>query len=313
MEWSSVSDVVTFFLSGNGIAILVTCLVAFLLPICIHLALYRAASAETHNDFLLLGPSGVGKTALCALLERKPRPGSTASPQTHTSQTSSFISAVLPASIPIGSNAYRSVNDPTLADRKHTLVKYRVRDTPGHGKLRDSEGFALLRSMTDVRAKSGATRGLIFMVDAAAVLDEAELRDTAGYLHDILLFLQKRHMSNRTTVFKKAPNIPVLVAANKQDLFTSLPVTSVKERLESEIEKIRQSKRKGVLHADVQAGDDEQEILGGDEGQEIFTFKMLEEEAGVGVTVIGGSVKCKDAADTKAGISQWEEWVGSCL
>lgn len=205
------------------------------------------------------------------------------------------------------------MNDPTLADRKQTQVKYRVRDTPGHGKLRDSQGISQLSSMADPKAKKGAPRGVIFMVDAGTIMDETELRDTASYLHDVLLFLQKRLASSRTSVFRKLPDIPVLVAANKQDLFTALPANSVKERLETEIEKIRQSKRKGLLSADVSAGDDEQDILGGDEGNERFTFKLLEEESGVRVTVVGGSVKSNNDADIGAGVRQWEDWIGSCL
>lgn len=68
IDWDTVSAILTFLLSGNGIAILITFLFAFSLPILIHLVLYRGASAEGHNDFLLLGPSGSGKTALCALV-----------------------------------------------------------------------------------------------------------------------------------------------------------------------------------------------------------------------------------------------------
>ncbi|WEW57935.1 hypothetical protein PRK78_003402 [Emydomyces testavorans] len=313
MAWDSVRSTLTFLLSGNVLAILVTCLVAFSLPVLFHLILYRSASAEGHNDFLLVGPSGSGKTAFCALLERKSSRVSKSNPQTHTSQTSSFVSATLPASVPIGSNAYRSVNDPTLADRKRTQIKYRVRDTPGHGKLRDSQGISQLSSVADPKLKKGSTRGVIFMVDAGTILDEAELRDAAGYLHDVLLLLQKRLAGYRNSVFRKPQDIPVLVATNKQDLFTALPANSVRERLEAEIEKIRKSKRKGVLDADVDAADDEQDILGGDEGHERFTFNLLEEEAGVSVTVVGGSVKSSDETDAGAGIRQWEEWIGSCL
>ncbi|EEP76055.1 predicted protein [Uncinocarpus reesii 1704] len=226
-------------------------------PILIHLVLYRSASAEGHNDFLLLGPSGSGKTAFCAL---------------------------------VGSNAYRSVNDPTLADHRKTQVKYRVRDTPGHGKLRDAQGISQLKSMADSKPTKGTARGVIFMVDAGTIMDETELRDAAGYLHDVLLILQRRLANSRNSVFRKLPDVPVMIAANKQDLFTALPANSVKQRLEAEIERIRQSRRKGVLDADVNAGDDEQEILGSDEGQEKFTFKLLEEEVGLSLPANLGDI-----------------------
>ncbi|KMU79978.1 hypothetical protein CISG_08138 [Coccidioides immitis RMSCC 3703] len=313
MEWASVSAVLTFLLSGNGLVIWVTKGVAFSLPILMYVVLYRPAFAEGHHDFLLLVTSGSEKTAYCTLLERKSTRAPKSNARTHTSQTPSFVAATLPPSIPIGSNAFRSVNDPTLAERKKSQVKYRVRDTPGHGKLRDSQGMLQLTSMADPKSKKGVARGVIFMVDAGTIMNETELRDAAGYLHDVLLILQKRLAKSKTSVFRKLQDIPVLVAANKQDLFTALPANSVKERLEAEIEKIRQSKRKGVLDADVSVGDDEQDVLGGDEGRQKFTFKLLEEDAGVKVTVVGGAVRPNDEADAGAGVRQWEEWIGSCL
>lgn len=68
MQWNSASEVATYFLSANPVAIVVTCLVAFLLPLCLHFFLYRTVSTSKPDEFLLLGSSGSGKTALCALV-----------------------------------------------------------------------------------------------------------------------------------------------------------------------------------------------------------------------------------------------------
>ena len=64
-------------------------------------------------------------------------------------------------------------------------------------------------------------------MDAAA--GDGGLRQTADYLHDVLLLLQKR-----TPVVKKVlKEVAVLIAANKMDLFTALPARDVKNRLQA--------------------------------------------------------------------------------
>lgn len=155
-------------------------------------------------------------------------------------------------------------------------------------------------------------RGVIFMVDTAALVDEATLRDTATYLHDVLLVLQKRAKNGSSS--KRTTEIPVLVAANKQDLFTALPPGAVREKLEAEIDRIRKSKTKALLDASADTGleGDEEEILGNDD-QELFSFKLLEHEVGVKVEVVGGAVKGDSQEEFGSGVRRWEEWVGMCL
>lgn len=240
----------------------------------------------------------------------------TPSTTTHTSQTSTSTTVTLPPSIPVFSNRYRSVNDPSLPDAKRNAVKYVLRDTPGHGKLRSAQLTQLQAELGSKNKKEASTiRGIVFFVDAASLAEGAEsLRDYAGYLYDILLVLQKVVLSRGKSSVKSGASIPILVAANKQDLFTALPPGSVKQKLESEIDRIRQTRQKGLL--DASAGpkhdEDEDEVLGGDGGA--FTFQGLEDDIGVKVDVVGGFAKVENEKDASAtGIRKWEEWIGSCL
>jgi signal recognition particle receptor subunit beta len=235
--------------------------------------------------------------------------------ETHTTQSSAYFTALLPADVKTKSDRYRSVNDPTLTEASRNTVRYRVYDTPGHGKLRAAQGIAQLRSTSDPKNPKTNARGIIYMLDAANLSENDYLRDTATYLHDILLVLQQRVYKGGSLRNKKIPKTPVLVAANKLDLFTALPVETITEKLETEIERYRQSKRRGLLDASVNpaTADEEPEILGTDEGLGRFSFKSLAEEVGVTVEVVGGAVNSEDSTNPAAGIRSWEEWIASCL
>lgn len=221
----------------------------------------------------------------------------------------------LPPSVPVFSNRYRSVNDPSLPDAKRNAVKYILRDTPGHGKLRSAQLTQLQAELSSKNKKESSIRGIIFFVDAASLAEGAEnLRDYAGYLYDVLFVLQKVILRNGKSSVKAGASTPILVAANKQDLFTALPPGSVKQKLESEIDRIRQTRQKGLLDASAgpEHGEDEDEVLGGDVGA--FTFQGLEDDIGVKVDVLGGFAKVENEKDTNVtGIRKWEEWIGSCL
>lgn len=224
----------------------------------------------------------------------------------------------LPPSVPVFSNRYRSVNDPSLPDAKRNAVKYVLRDTPGHGKLRSAQLTQLQAELSSTNKKGASSiRGILFFVDAASLAEGAEnLRDYAGYLYDILLVLQKVILSKGKSSMKAGASIPILVAANKQDLFTALPPGSVKQKLESEIDRIRQTRQKGLLDASAgpEHDGDEDEVLGGDAGG-AFTFQGLEDDIGVKVDVVGGFAKAENEKDdaSTTGIRKWEEWIGSCL
>lgn len=202
----------------------------------------------------------------------------------------------------VASNKYRSENDPSNQVHKPFLLV----DTPGHGKLRH---FALDNIVNPQNLK-----GIIFMVDAttlsSAAGDESEnsLAEAAEYLHEILLTLQKRHTNSKTS--KGPGEMPVLIAPNKLDLFTSLPTKLVKDALETEITKLRNSRSKGLMDSGIGMDDgptDEIEILGGG-GEGSFDFGLME-EYNIPVHVAGGSVLGNDGPDTE----KWWEWIGNHL
>ncbi|CAL5874877.1 uncharacterized protein PFLUO_LOCUS9179 [Penicillium psychrofluorescens] len=313
--WNSVAGIATNLLDGNLVAIAIAMLITFGVPVLLHVIFYRSAAAPPSSNFLLLGSSGAGKTAFTSLLEAKSSPASKKSHLTHTSQSSTLVTVGLPPDVPTASNRYRSVNDPSLKETSRNPVRYRVQDTPGHGKLRASQGISQLQAMSHSNDAKIKLRGVLFMVDTAALVDETTLRDSATYLHDVLLILQKRALNKGKSSAKVATEVPVLVAANKQDLFTALPPGSVREKLEAEIDRIRKSKTKGLLDASAGSGveTEDDEVLGNDGGLERFSFKLLEEEVGIKVDVVGGAVKGDPNEELGSGVRRWEEWVGLCL
>ncbi|KAL4903726.1 hypothetical protein BDW74DRAFT_38804 [Aspergillus multicolor] len=311
--------VATKLLEGSPLGIAIAVLITFGVPVLLHIIFYRTVASPPSSNFLLLGPSGAGKTALLTLLESKSSfAAKPKSRSTHTSQTSTLATIRLPVSVPIGSNKYRSVNDTSLKEAQRNPTKYRVKDTPGHGKLRESQGLSELLSMSASKDAKLKLRGVLFMVDTAAISETEALRDAASYLYDVLLVLQKRALQRGKSSAKAAAEIPILIAANKQDLFTALPPGSVREKLEAEIDRIRKSKSNGLMDAsaDVNEGDDEDDILGSYDLKDTFTFKALEDEIGVNVDVVGGAVKGDEGDEgdeVGAGVRRWEEWVGQCL
>ena len=155
-------------------------------------------------------------------------------------------------------------------------------------------------------------KGVMFMIDAADLSDDSEagsLRQTAEYLHDLLLVLQNRSTKRRPA--KATQELPVLIAANKLDLFTALPAALVKTLLESEITKIRTSRDKGLLDSGVEMDRmDVAEESGwlGDGGGRKFEFSQME-EVGIPIVVLGGNVAGSDGPD----VQKWWDWFGDNL
>ena len=178
-------------------------------------------------------------------------------------------------------------------------------DTPGHGKLRHHAIGNLMNLQNLV--------GIIFTVDAADLstdtLDDKQseqLQQTAEYLHDILLILQRRVTKTKTG--SGPTELPILVAANKQDLFTALPAPLVKVTLEKEITKIRSSRSKGLLDSGIGMNDmDQEKDILGDVGEQKFQFSQMEEYH-VSMKFSGGS-----AAGDTPDVKQWWDWIGDCL
>lgn len=154
-------------------------------------------------------------------------------------------------------------------------------------------------------------QGIIFMVDAAALSSDTSegARQTAEYLHDVLLQLQKQVTESKSSKARK--EMPVLIAANKLDLFTALPAPTVKSKLESEITKVRKSRSEGLLDSGIGSKDldvgNEGDWLG-DMGDGEFKFSQLE-EFNVQIKVAGGNVTGADGSEVK----QWWEWIGGIL
>ncbi|KAL8704627.1 MAG: hypothetical protein Q9201_002213 [Fulgogasparrea decipioides] len=274
-------------------AILITSFLLILsIPLLLHLIIYNTTS-DTLPTILLVGPSGVGKTALVTLLERG-RPAAT-----RTSQTPLTVEVSLPVKTPVASSRFRSPNDPTWEVTKKVLI----RDTPGHGKLRH---YAI-----DSIGITQSLHGIIFMVDAADLSSDNGdgARQTAEYLHDVLLQLQKQVTDSKTSKARK--EMPVLIAANKLDLFTALPAPLVQSTLELEIAKVRKSLSQGLPDSGVESKDldasEEKEWLG-EYGNDKFGFSQLQ-EFGIPVKVLGGNVTGSDGSD----VQQWWDWIGNVL
>ncbi|RAL15032.1 signal recognition particle receptor subunit beta [Aspergillus homomorphus CBS 101889] len=312
-DWASLEAIATSLLEGSPLAIAVTVFIAFGLPVLLHLFFYRTVASPPSSNFLLLGPNGAGKTALLTLLEAKSSHTTRKDTRvTHTSQISTAATISLPASVPTASNRYRSLNDTSLKDVAKNPVKYRLWDTPGHGKLRASQGISRLLSMSTSKEAKSKLRGVLYMVDTAVLADPENLRDAANYLYDVLLILQKRALSRGKKV---AFEIPVLVAANKQDLFTALPPGSVRERLEDEINRVRNSRSKSLLDAslDSENVDGDDDILGGSDHHGKFSFQAFKDDVGIVVDVGGGAVMGDGERNLGSGVRKWEEWIGQCL
>ena len=283
--------------------------IVLLFPILLHFLFSATTPYTTLPSVLLVGPSGAGKTALLTLFERGPlyHPDTTTSEEkpsvptpvakTHTSQAPSTVELAVSTE----TSSYTTDLDAAGA----TAKKFLLVDTPGHPKLR-AHALSHLQPTTSSNEKSNL-KALIFLTDAAALADpdSRALPDTAEYLYDILLALQKRFHSRSGS---RAPaSVPVLVAANKADLFTALPAALVKANLEGELGRIRKARSKGLMSSGEKEGEEQGEEgegwLGG-YGSEKFGFgEMMEFD--VEVEVLGGNVLGEGP-----GAERWWKWIG---
>ncbi|KAG4431124.1 hypothetical protein IFR05_013393 [Cadophora sp. M221] len=289
MSSSTIQDWAHALLTPSPLGLAIAILLAISIPILLHSFVFRSSGLVTLPSIILIGPSGSGKTSLLTLFER----GTNA--LTHTSQTPIAVECQLPVGTVAKSNKYRSVNDPSNQVHK----KFHLVDTPGHGKLRHHA----LENITNPQN----LKGLIFVVDAATLSAGDEgLRQTADYLHDVLLVLQKRVGTKAAKALKE---IPVLIAANKMDLFTALPVALVRSSLEGEIAKVRTSRSKGLLDSGIGMDDanDEKDDWLGEMGSTEFKFSQME-EFDIFVEVSGGNV----LGDT-ATVDKWWKWISERL
>ncbi|KAG4425632.1 hypothetical protein IFR04_001329 [Cadophora malorum] len=289
MSSSAIQQWAYALLTPSPLGLIIAILLAISIPILLHSFVFRTSGLVTLPSIILIGPSGSGKTSLLTLFERG------ANALTHTSQTPIAVECHLPVGTVAKSNQYRSTNDPSNQVHK----KFLLVDTPGHGKLRHHA----LENITNPQN----LKGLIFVVDAATLSAGDEgLRQTADYLHDVLLVLQKRVGTKAAKALKE---VPVLIAANKMDLFTALPVALVKSSLEGEITKVRISRSKGLLDSGIgmDDADDEKDDWLGEMGSKEFKFSQME-EFDIAIEVAGGNVLGDGPI-----VDKWWKWISERL
>ncbi|KAL2270506.1 hypothetical protein VTJ83DRAFT_2690 [Remersonia thermophila] len=324
--------------------------IVLLVPILLHF-LYTAATPYTSLPaVLLIGPPGAGKTALLTLFERGPfyhnkedtadannngKPTvTTPVSETHTTQVPHAVELAVssPSSADPTSPGHVASYQTDLDAAGAQAKKFLLVDTPGHPKLRgralaalaqDTPTIAVAPSPAAAAASSpGApdagnppskVKAVVFVVDAAALADSDApyLAAAAEHLHDALLALQRRHRARKGS--RAPPAVPVLVAANKLDLFTALPAALVKSHLEAEIGRIRRARSKGLLSSDrhdadgLDADEDEADAWLGSYGSDKFSFKeMLEFD--IEVDVLGGNV-----VGEGPGADKWWRWIAERL
>ncbi|KAM3510715.1 hypothetical protein MY11210_005641 [Beauveria gryllotalpidicola] len=278
-------QIVAFLMTPSWPVVLLGLLVVLGGPVLLHVVLSRSVTYIVPPVVLLLGPSGSGKTALQTLYER----GGSTPATTRTSQASQSVE--LHASTDAANKTTYRNHD----ESDGTYTKFLLVDTPGHGKLRNA-ALGRLRRADKLRA-------VVFVVDAAALGEHDVLAATAQYLHDALLVLQNKAT---TTAKDRRGAVPVLVAANKTDLFTALPAAMVRANLEAEISRIRASRSKGLLDSGVGAdelGAEEQDGWLGEYGADKFSFEQMQ-EFGIDVDVLSGSVTAEEPDADK-----WWWWI----
>ena len=277
-------------------------LIVVLFPVFLHFYLTRSVAYITLPSILVAGPAGAGKTALVTRLERRgPKPA-----DTYTSQKINVVE------LAVGEDTAASKYTDDLDASGAVAKKFLLVDTPGHGKLRSATALARLDPAS---TKAHKLQGVVYVVDSAALGEEAGsdsdagLAGAAAYLYDVLLRLQKRMGAGHSS---KAPDaVPVLIAANKADLFTALPAPLIKAQLEAELSRIRTTRSKGLLDSGVGVDDVDAGVAGADDddwlgeyGSKTFKFDQMR-EFDIDVDVLAGNVVGSDGP----GIDPWWAWI----
>ncbi|KAF3938227.1 hypothetical protein ABW19_dt0204610 [Dactylella cylindrospora] len=176
---------------------------------------------------------------------------------------------------------------------------YHLKDTPGHPKLRSL-------ALDGVDKPTSSYVGIIYMLDSAVLSSQARLTDTVEYLYELLLAIQQRYAALSESSAGSADPLQLLIACNKNDLFTSLPSAKISSLLQVELGRMKETKRKGLLNAGADEADDEDlgRVLG-DENSDQVTWDSLR-DYGVDISIQSGSVK-------NGSVDSWKSWMSELL
>ncbi|KAF3220971.1 hypothetical protein TWF106_006567 [Orbilia oligospora] len=277
------STLPTFEILGFPVSLpilIISLLAIVIIPIILDKLLTPGSKTGPSSVILLAGPRDAGKTSLLLYLQEK-----TLIP-TQTSTTPAIVKLPPSALSPAGSEDDGSTKP------------FHLKDTPGHPKLRST-------AMNTIIQPAESCIGVVYVLDSAVLSTQARITDTTGYLYELLLAIQKRYAVLSESNTSTEP-IPLLIACNKNDLFTALPSTKISNLLQTELSRMKETKRKGLLGAGAGENDDEDlDLVLGDEASDQITWEGLK-EFGVEISIQSGSVK-------SGNIDGWKSWMAACL
>ncbi|KAK6341252.1 hypothetical protein TWF696_008337 [Orbilia brochopaga] len=269
--------------------LLISLIAVILIPVVLSRILASKSQDGPSSFFLLAGPRDSGKTSFLLYLQEK-----TLIP-TQTSTTSATVK------LPTGVLEQIKSEDGGSSALEDTGSRhsFHLKDTPGHPKLRS-------QALTAINLAPKSCIGIIYMLDSAVLSSQPRLTDTVEYLYELLLVIQKQFASLSESAATSPDPIPLLIACNKNDLFTALPSAKISNLLQIELGRMKETKRKGLLNAGAGEEDDEDlDRVLGDENSDHVTWEGLR-EFGVEISVQSGSIKSIAA-------ESWKSWMSSCL
>ncbi|RVD85692.1 uncharacterized protein DFL_004003 [Arthrobotrys flagrans] len=274
----------TFEILGFPVSLpilIISLLAVVIIPIVLGRLLASGSKSGPSSVILFAGPRDAGKTSLLLYLQEK-----TLIP-TQTSTAPATVKLFPLALSPADSQ-----------DEGSSTKPFHIKDTPGHPKLRST-------AIDTIVQPTESCIGVIYVLDSAVLSTQARITDTAEYLYELLLAIQKRYAILSESATSTEP-IPLLIACNKNDLFTALPSTKIGNLLQTELSRMKETKRKGLLNAGAGENDDEDlDRVLGDETSDKITWEGLK-EFGVEVSVQSGSVK-------SGTVDGWTSWMSACL
>ncbi|EWC47028.1 hypothetical protein DRE_03790 [Drechslerella stenobrocha 248] len=268
--------------------LILSLLAVVLIPVILARTLSSRSQSGPSSSFLIAGPRDSGKTSFCLYLQEKSLVA------TQTSTVSATVK--LPTSVLEQSS---SEDGETSLPEETGSHSFHVKDTPGHPKLRS-------QALTSINLSTKSCIGIIYMLDSAVLSSQPRFTDTVEYLYELLLVIQKQYASLSDSSTGPPDPTKLLIACNKNDLFTALPSAKISSLLQTELGRMKETKRKGLLNAGAGEDDDEDldRVLGDDNSNQV-TWDGLR-EVGIEVSVQSGSIK-------RRALDGWKGWMSSCL